>query len=740
MKRTPRLILALCLSLVACAPTQKQQPQAQPEATPPPWASAEVLETVTRQRIDLDAGVRDKLKALARKAARPGGTLEQRDLDLTGDGKVTRKELQFVLSWQPEQLSSEGAYRLQTQPRLLPNRLVTGMVQIHVNNPEQVRDPGLLFDTRKLSGQAQLHLGMRDQKNFEIFSYTNYLPLRQKYASKPGPDGKKLTSAWYAVFVHNPLENGTLDIDVAGSGYLNEDNPVYAARMLTQLPPSLDAGGRAVAAKQIHHPTRSNDADLQYNMLHPESHELQKSVTLAPGKSLLLFSRLPMQNGLQDYRGQFQFQLRDGQLNWPLQMQAAVLTALPLSPGDAEPRQKAGVLTDLEPSGFAPELRSQLAAFVEPRPGGEIEHLRQASDLSSPRALSAELRRRQLPRLRRISQDFTAMRSYLLDLPVQLPPWLSAQTKNLDALKSSISSSDRTADALFTSFLSSQELSDYISRGEQLGRDLERAQEFDQSLMSRVRGWNAEIKMVQRVLAAPDAVSGRSTPAPLKAVLGAYANQFWNSLFTLGRVNGVVRGNLISATLPGTDLVFEPGDRLREWNYVFNTNPYTTGGAAESAQGSPLNLVDAAGMLKQSANVASPPALSYGNYGLRYRIEGRLRNESDTPQPYDIRIGSPDEFGHLDWRSLFDQTDTLLGESSTRFTGTLRLTLAQDGQPPQSQEFSLIHGRVQAPQSLLAAPAQLAPGHDLKVTVELVVPTNSTAPQLLQFLLGTPGA
>lgn len=736
-RRKQRGVLTLCLcsvllsSLVAsCATTKEQSSQEAPaEALPPPWASAPALETLARFGVDIDSVTRNKLQAIARKAARPGNTLEQADLDLNGDGQVTRKEIQFLLSWSSEQLSDEGHYRLQNQPQLLPNRTVSGTVQIHVNNPEQVSDPGVLFDTRRLRGQTPLHLGQRDHQRFELFSYTNYLPLRQKYGPKGGPGGKALEAAWYAVLIHNPVENGPVTLTVLGTGILNEDNPAAASRMLTQLPPAVDDTGRAAAAVRIKHPTRSNDADLQYRMLHPERHAINKAVTMTSGRSMLLYVRIPMTSGLQDLRGQFQFHVQDSDLKEPLRLQAAVLTTLPV-----ETRNESGVLADLNPKNFEPRLQAQLRDFVEPRPGGSTEHLRQASDLSSPQALATEMRRRQLPNLSRIAKDYANLSARLSGVPSNLPLWLSGKDAQVEAVKTSLRHSGRSVQDLLAPYLGVDELDQYIARAEALAKDLDSSPDLDETLMSRIRGWNAEIKMIQRVLGSPDTTTGSPADPSLKALLGAMVNPLWNTLFTLGRVNGVVQGNLIASTLPASDLVIQPGDRSREWNYVFNTNPYTTGGAlVGDAQSSPLNLVDAAAIISQSANVVSPPVLSYGNYGVRYRIDGRLRNESGQPQSYDIRIGSPDELGHVDWRSLFDQTDTLLAESSTRYTGTLRLITSVDGQPAHSQEYSLIHGRVQAPQSLLPQAGQLRPGGELKIRVELVIPINSTAPQLLQL-------
>ncbi|MGV3527190.1 MAG: DUF3370 family protein [Candidatus Sericytochromatia bacterium] len=729
----PLCICSLLLSslLASCASIQ-EQPQEAPAVeapTAPPWASAQALETLASYGVEIDSVTRDKLQAIARKAARPGNSLEQADLDLNSDGQVSRKEVQFLLSWRPEQLSGEGRYRLQSQPQLLPNRSVSGMVQLHVNNPEQVSDPGVLFDSRRLRGGTPLHLGQRDHQRFEVFSYTNYLSLRQKHGPRGGPGGQPLKSAWYAVLIHNPVQNGPVTLTVMGTGMLNEDNPAAAARMLTQLPPAVDASAREAASERIKHPTRSNDADLQYRMLHPERHALHKAATVSAGRSMMLYVRLPMVSGLQDFRGQFQFQVQDADLKEPLRLQAAVLTALPV-----ETQSESGLLADLDPQAFAPRLQAQLREFVEPRPRGASANLRQASDLSSPQALASEIRRRQIPNLSRIARDYEQLSARLAGRPAELPPWLSSKDAQVEAVTTRLRRSGRSVEDLLAPYLSADELEQYIARAKALASELDSSPALDERLMSRIRGWNAEIKMIQRVLGSPPTSPDQSADPSLQALLGAMVNPLWDTLFTLGRVNGVVQGNLIASTLPDSDLEIQPGERSREWNYVFNTNPYTTGGAqASEAQSPPLSLVDAVSIISQSANVASPPVRSYGNYGMRYRIDGRLRNASGQPQTYDIRIGSPDELGHVDWRSLFDQTDTLLAESSTRYTGTLRLITSVDGEPPHTQEYSLIHGRVQAPQSLLPQAGQLQPGSELKLRVELVIPTNSTAPQLLQL-------
>lgn len=743
-RRLASRVLAGCLSLstllpTACAPTKPQEPIVEEPAQQlptgrKPWATSAAVARLRANGIVSDPLVRAKLRSQARKAGHD--QLQEADLDLNGDGLITRKEIQFVLSWKPEQLQTEGRYRLVSRPRLLPNRLVGGMIQIQVNNPEQVQDPGLLFDSRQLnsqpgallSGEASLHLGQGDQRSFDLFTYTNFALLRQRYAGKPGPDGAPLTRAWYTLAIHNPSQNGAVTLTMAGSGNLNQPNPTAANQMLARLP-YIDDDEKLAAAERINHPTRSNDAELQYRMLHPERHALTRAFTLSPGYTTLVYTSLPFNQGLQDYRGEFQFQVQDTELSQPLQVQAAVLTSLPGAPGNDN-----GVLSDIAPNSFSIPLRDQLSRFVAPK-GSNETLLRQASDMLSPRALSGELYRRQLPNLRRFSQSFDALKSRLGGSYAELPDWLTGKAALVDDLKTELSRSSQRPDQALDPFLASRELQEQITRGEALAQDLAQAQSFNEPLLRRIRGWNAEIKMLQRILSAPENLAPISPS--LKAVLGAAVNPLWSTLFTLGRVNGVVRGNQISSTLPATDLVLAQGQAGQEWNYVFNTNPFTAGGAA-AGNSSLLNQSDAVAMIRQSSNVASPPALSFGNYGIRYRIEGKMRNESDTPQPYDIRIGSPDELGHLDWRSLFDQTDTLLGETSTRFTGTLKLTLAPSGEPVQVKEFSLIHGRVQSPESLVDPASRLAPGQELKAVVEVVVPTNSTAPQLLQFKAGTP--
>ncbi|MGV3523763.1 MAG: DUF3370 family protein [Candidatus Sericytochromatia bacterium] len=138
----------------------------------------------------------------------------------------------------------------------------------------------------------------------------------------------------------------------------------------------------------------------------------------------------------------------------------------------------------------------------------------------------------------------------------------------------------------------------------------------------------------------------------------------------------------------------------------------------------------------QSANVESPPPLAYGNYAAQYDIQGTFTNSTTQPQPLDIRLGSPDEMGHVSWHSLFDQSGSFLGANSTRFTGTVRITLSPSGEATRNLEVSVVHGRVQSPQSLLSEALMVKPDQRIKLQIEIHIPTNSTPPLLLQFQAG----
>ncbi|MEZ0374996.1 MAG: hypothetical protein ACAI44_38270 [Candidatus Sericytochromatia bacterium] len=189
----------------------------------------------------------------------------------------------------------------------------------------------------------------------------------------------------------------------------------------------------------------------------------------------------------------------------------------------------------------------------------------------------------------------------------------------------------------------------------------------------------------------------------------------------------------------------------KEWNYTLDTNPFNTGGAVlpsdKPSTGSPLDLADASPITHQSANVDSPPPLAYGNYGGRYIIDGRFLNASASDQLLDIRIGCPDGSGHVsvrsddgeshkNWQSLFDITDALIPDGSTRFTGTVRLTFTPEGGSAQTFDVSVVQGRIQAPQSLLDKARNVPKGKYVDIRLETVVPTNSTGPLTVQFIAG----
>lgn len=757
------------------------------------WASSQVLEHLYRLELQLSPEQRQKLLSLDAKSLRPNGQVDLAELDLSGDGQVTRKEIQFVLSWQRQQLAGEGLYRLQTQPRLLPNRTITGNLQLHINNPEQVRDPGLLFDSQQLrpdTAQEPLQLGVGLQRDFDVYAYVNYQALRTAYAQKPDAQGRPLQTAWYAYHLANPPGNPVLAIQVQGSGLVNTGQSPFALQMLGQLPPDLTPSARLLAAQQILHATRSQDAELQDRALTGQRTQHDQQLQLAPGQSLLITQALPFSTG-SDYRGQYRFSV-SGQASLPLHVQAAVLTELPDSAPLSDSPVDARIWKGLLPGDSRTALTQQLSHWVEPRADGSTQFLKPSSDFSSPQALAAELRQQQYPALLSAVQDLSALWRYL-DSPPDKPapgpqeaspdqaapvpdaePLLDPTTAGLpsanageskaalpafllknkaplpDLVKLKTALNGQAAASLLQAWLGPAELEAYLLRLDQLASKLEQAPGFDAELMHALRAWNAEIKMLPRVLAQADEISDHSLDPALKTVLKTFEHRFWGCLIALGRVNGVVRGQGVQAQLPAAELTFAAADTQREWNYLLNSNPLNTGGVLTTGSSqtsfsqtsvsssnhsvSSSNQIDALPLLFQSGHTLAPPPMNYGQYGVSYQITGRFRNQASVPAYLQVSFGSSDEMGHLDWHSLFDQTDSLMGDGSTRFTGSLRLHSVSQGQVSR-RLISVVHDRVQAPQALLATPLRIDPGEQRDISLDLVIPTNSTGPQVLQFRL-----
>ncbi|HEY9838866.1 MAG TPA: DUF3370 family protein [Candidatus Obscuribacterales bacterium] len=700
-------------------------------------ASADARQALIRHGIPLTQETAQKLLALDGKRGSKNGLIDLAELDIDGDGQVSRKEIQYILSWKPAQLSFEGGNRLQTQPAMLPNRQVEGAIQINVNNGEKVSRTGLLFDSQKLnpvSGRTPLRPGIDNGGRFETYLYNNFGELRDKLleqAKKEQLKGQALSQLdpFYVQRLENPPGNPPIQVVITGSGLLNSPDPAFEQRMISQLPASLSADERKQAIAMIHEQnTRLNDADLQDRVLNPDRHQLkERIVTIQPGQSVMVYTRMPLASGTQDFRGQFEYQVTSldpkHPVSVPLHIQTGVVTKLP---GAGNGTGILGEKGGLSPDAIKGPL-AQLQSFVEPIEG-KTEHLKQASDLSSPKALAEDMRQHQLADLLQTQANFEGLLDYLDGKSTEIPDTYKGQEALLGRLKSEMRASGQTAEKLLEPYLTRQELQEYVSKGQELVQALDGATAFDESLMVRIRGWNADMKMIQRVVDLPLDQKGKTNKTALEGLREKLAGQFWSPLVTLGRVNGIVEGQRITSKLE--DLVLESGQSYNEWNYTLNTHPLNTGGVKPGSQS------DASPIAQQSANVESPPPLSYGNYGSQYHIEGTFLNGHKESQYLDIRIGSPDEMGHVDWQSLFDTTDTFAGETSTRFTGTVKLRLKRDGQDPVSYDVSIVQGRVQAPQSLLKELQEVKGGESIGIELDLVAATNSTPPLLLQFRAG----
>ncbi|MEZ0374997.1 MAG: hypothetical protein ACAI44_38275 [Candidatus Sericytochromatia bacterium] len=532
-------------------------------------ASERALEVLKRHNIPLDAATAAKLINLDRRLNDDSPFYDNKlidfeELDINGDGEVTRKEIQSVLSRSLEELKEVGRYRLQTQPTLLPNLKVEGVAQIQINNGEMVRHPGVLFDSDRVvatPGNGELNLGQGDLKGIEAYAYCNFQPLRETHGTGKQPDGKPpIQQAYYVYEIDNPAGNGDLLLDISGSGLVNKEpdasQPGYEAQMAGRFPKSMTGEQRAL----IHeHRTRLNDADAQDQVLRqddplkpgqvsPNPHQLShRSVTVPEGKSIMVYTTLPMKSGVGDLRSQFQVRVvNQNELAHPRHFRAAVVTELP-----AAATAQTGVLGDktgLDPATFSPELQSQLSAFVEPDEKGRTEFLKQASDLSSPGALAADMRTHQLASLQQITRDFQGMLDYLDGKAPKPPESLKGQASQLALLKTQLKASHLTAAQLFAPHLSVSELGEYTARAERLIQDLEHAPGLDEGMMNRVRAWNADMKTIQLVLDHPD-LKGQRTDAGVKSALHAFTNPFWSTQLSLGRVDSVLKGNVFHSTI-----------------------------------------------------------------------------------------------------------------------------------------------------------------------------------------------
>lgn len=235
-------------------------------------------------------------------------------------------------------------------------------------------------------------------------------------------------------------------------------------------------------------------------------------------------------------------------------------------------------------------------------------------------------------------------------------------------------------------------------------------------LLNRMNDWNAELKMTIQVLESKDDKVN--------------SNALWKSVIPLGRVVGVKEYSEAQAELP--TVVLNGSDY--EANYSMLMNPFNRAGT-ENAQ------PDIIPMLSHSPNAEPPlneagerqgtqlvtPDKSNGQYGVKYDIAFKVKNEQQTDQPFDIRFGTTDEQGNTDWQNLFDAFGAYLTPDQARFTGAIKITI--DG---QEHRINIAQGKVQAPESLLKG-LKLSPG-DHEIRIEMYVPTNSTGPHILQLL------
>lgn len=200
-----------------------------------------------------------------------------------------------------------------------------------------------------------------------------------------------------------------------------------------------------------------------------------------------------------------------------------------------------------------------------------------------------------------------------------------------------------------------------------------------------------------------------------------------DQLFKLGRINGIKEASQIRSTIPPID-VSKGGVNL---TYAINTKVIERAGTDQDQS---MKMIGVSQFPNGPANLDD---IAHGNYNAEYVISTRLDNTGDKDQPLYLAIGSPDAGGTYDngtpQKPSYDPNKTDNPPSRSRFTGVAEIQIAGVSQPILAK---VVNGHVELPKEIDAL--SIKAKSSLYITVRLIIPTNSTGPQSLQFSSSPP--
>ncbi|MGF1457557.1 MAG: DUF3370 domain-containing protein [Leptolyngbyaceae cyanobacterium] len=194
-----------------------------------------------------------------------------------------------------------------------------------------------------------------------------------------------------------------------------------------------------------------------------------------------------------------------------------------------------------------------------------------------------------------------------------------------------------------------------------------------------------------------------------------YAKSNSEGRFFYGRVAGVAQGSRWEASAVDSDsatqlTIPDPGEAI---SYVISTVDYNTFGTEQ---------IQSAPMLARYPDTAYR---AHGNYGIHYKLELPLYNDTDRPQRIDLRLQTPlqDETLTYGLRFLRNPVDRIF------FRGTVRVEYRDADDRPQTQYVHVVQRQGEEGEPILRL--TLPPEAKRHVVVELVYPPDATPPQVL---------
>ncbi|PZD70372.1 hypothetical protein C1752_13679 [Acaryochloris thomasi RCC1774] len=185
--------------------------------------------------------------------------------------------------------------------------------------------------------------------------------------------------------------------------------------------------------------------------------------------------------------------------------------------------------------------------------------------------------------------------------------------------------------------------------------------------------------------------------------------------FLYGRVAGISQGaewkTKVTDSQSETLAIPEPG---KAFSYVLNSLDRGTLGTGQ---------IQSAPMLARYPDTAYR---AHGNYGVKYKLDIPLHNNTETPQRVTLAIQTPIKEDRLSQEGLrFFNKPT----GQPFFRGTVKVTYTSDRGQPKKRYLHLVQKRGQRGKPLVNL--TLPPGSSRPVSLELLYPPDSTPPQVI---------